>query len=257
MEGMEDIAQPLGSVEVPPAAPVPSYPLFTPEMVAGASFFGGALGGGFLLAMNSSRLQDGKGRKALLVSLAVTLVTLLLAFVLPEGFPGPALAVAAGFSMRSFATSLQGPAIQEHLARGGPRGSTGRVVLVTLLSTLLVLGPVFALAFGWEMSKFQQVYHLGKDEVYYRSGATEAEAHSLAERLKISGFFSDRGVSVMLTHPGDGYHVGFVVDEGAWDDPKLSDAFREMGQDISKEVFSGQKVVVELMDDGAEVKKTL
>ena len=254
---MNDHSEPLGAI-LPEEAPAPlldppGFRLFTPDQVGGATFFGGALAGGVLLWLNSRKLKDGKTFRNLTVSLLVTAVTLGSAFTLPDNFPGVAIGAVALVIMRAYAQMVQGQALAEHVRRGGARGSTGRAVLISLLSCALILGAIFGVFYA----TLPPGFHLGKDEVVYRSGAQESEARMLAESLKKMGFFQDRGVSVFLSKPDGSYHVGIVVKDGAWDSGETCDAFRPLGPELSKNTFQAAPVVMELVNGEGEVKKSL
>lgn len=254
---MTEHSEPLGAI--PPEDPAaglpdpPTHRLFTPDQVGGASFCGGALAGGLLLWLNSRHLKDGKGLASLGVSLLLTGLTLAIAFNLPERFPGVILGGLALLAMRAYTQKIQGQAIAEHLRLGGRKGFLGTAVLLVLLSCGLILGGVFAGVYA----TLPPSYHLGKDEVIYRAGAQQSEAKDLAESLKKMGFFKDQGFSVFLSKPDQSYHVGFVVQDGAWDSGETCDAFRPMGPELTKTAFHSAPVVVELVNDQGEVKKSL
>ena len=254
---MTDTSEPLGAIQPEPiTAPYeqpPNYRLYTPDMVGGASFLGGALAGGYLLYLNSKQLKDGKGGQAMLVGLAITVATIGLAYTLPDGFPGVILGAGALGAMRAYSMSIQGVAVREHLSSGGRKGSAWKVAGVVLLSCLLIVGIIF----GGVYLTMAPSFHLGKDEVLYQGGAKESEAKALAEELKKIGYFSDSGSSVYLTRRGAELHVGMVVKDGAWDSAETCEAFRSLTPEISKTVFGGSPVVIELMNDAGDIKKTL
>ena len=254
---MTDTSEPLGAIQPEPiTAPYeqpPNYRLYTPDVVGGASFLGGALAGGILLYLNSKQLKDGKGSQAIVVGLAITAATIGLAYILPNGFPGAVLGAGALGAMRAYAMSIQGMAVKEHLSLGGRKGSGWKAAGVVLLSCMLVLGTIF----GGVYLTTPPGFHLGKDEVLYQGGAKESEARALAEELKKIGYFSDSGASVYLTRKGAELHVGMVLQDGAWDSSETCEAFRALTPEISKTAFGGAPVVIELMNDAGEIKKTL
>ena len=253
---MSDTSEPLGAIppDPTPLPEPPAYRLYTPDMIAGASFMGSALAGGYMMYVNSKRLNQGKGGVYLLVALALTALTLALAYLLPDGFPGTVLGLGALLAMRTYALSVQGAAVREHLSLGGRAASGWKVVGVVVVSCLLVLGSIAGV---YVLALAPSTFHLGQDEILYQNGATQSEAKSLAEQLKKIGYFKDRGVSVYLSRPDGKLHVGMVVKQGAWDSDDTCKAFRIVGQEISKNAFGGAQIVVELTDASGEVKKTL
>jgi hypothetical protein len=67
--------------------------------------------------------------------------------------------------------------------------------------------------------------------------------------LEGTGFFNDRGTSVLLWMGGGPTVVSFVVDEGAWDHPHVVSNFTEIGRRIAMSV-GGFPIQVHLVDAG-------
>jgi hypothetical protein len=92
------------------------------------------------------------------------------------------------------------------------------------------------------------------DEVYYYRRATKEDALALGRALKNTGFFNDRGTSVLLWMGGGATVVSFVVNEGAWDHPNAVSNFTEVGRRIAMSV-GGFPIQVHLIDARRTIRK--
>jgi hypothetical protein len=94
------------------------------------------------------------------------------------------------------------------------------------------------------------------DEVYYYRRATKQDALALGRALRSTGFFNNRGTSVLLWMGGDRTVVSFVLNEGAWDHPNAVSNFAEIGRRIAHSV-GGYPIQVHLVDAHRIVRKQL
>ena len=115
----------------------PCYRLYSPSGVALATFFASPLAGGLLMLINHKRLGNLKssGETALL-TLAVFLLTLFLAFMLPVHIPGIVISLPGIFIMRYVAIKKFSSTISEHLVRQGKMESNWKALGISLLVVL-------------------------------------------------------------------------------------------------------------------------
>jgi hypothetical protein len=93
-----------------------------------------------------------------------------------------------------------------------------------------------------------------KDEVRYEGTATKEEAEALGKALKDSGYFQDRGVSVILSKGSEGTIISFVVKDGFWNDQTNVDNFAILGRALAPSV-GGLPIKVRLVNQTVETKK--
>ena len=120
-----------------------------------------------------------------------------------------------------------------------------------------VLTATFAFAFtaGCSFSIGTKKVTIGaRDEVRYNGTATEAEAKALGESLKAQGYLADKGVTVVLAKGSGGTAVGFVVQEGAWDNDDNYAVFEHMVRTAGPAV-GGFPIKLQYMNSKLEVKK--
>lgn len=120
-------------------------PLYSIAGVGLATFIGTPLAGAWLLAHNLQLL--GKADRVAMVwgvSIALLLVTLVLAFVLPEEVPALPFAIAQLMAMIMLAKNLMEAELKQHTEAGGAYLSNWRAVGIGLLFTLAVAALMFA-----------------------------------------------------------------------------------------------------------------
>lgn len=63
------------------------------------------------------------------------------------------------------------------------------------------------------------------DLIFYAGSATKDDAMAFGKRLTDAGFLTDRGVPIFLSREGSVTSLAFVVDDGAWLEPRTVAAF--------------------------------
>jgi len=94
-----------------------------------------------------------------------------------------------------------------------------------------------------------------KDQVYY-SRATLQDAMALGHALQDTGFFNDRGTSVLLSRNRGVTVVSFVLDEGTWNHASTVAAFEEIGRRVATSI-GGFPIELHLVDPEWVVRKSL
>jgi hypothetical protein len=113
----------------------------------------------------------------------------------------------------------------------------GAALLATLVGGVIMLH-----------STHEPKVEIGKnDEIYYYRRATKEDALALGKALQATGFFNDRGTSVLLWLGGGPTVVSFVMDEGAWNHPRVISNFTEVGRRVATSV-GGFPIQVQLVD---------
>lgn len=233
-------------------APAPAYGLFDSRAVALATFFGTPIAGASLMFANDKHL--GKMGRGITILAAATLVTVSVIFVcwnLPQSgssFFGLALLI----GMTTFAKKVQGPAVQDHVARGGHLASRWIAFGVAIVFLAIVFGSIFMV---YKTKEGPKVVIGTKDEIYYTGTATLAEAQALGAALQGAHYFQDHGVTVLLDKGTAGASISFVVKDGAWNQPKMMSAFETIGRGVAASV-GGLPLQVRLIDNDRNVKLT-
>ena len=266
------------STVYPQVGGYPQYPQYTPPAyrlydvgaVFLAAFLGSPLAGAVLIASNYRKLgQGGNGVLALVLGAAASAGLCLMGLKSTAG-PGVAsivLFVCTGLAARE----LQGNAIKTHVAWGGRLFSKWRAVGVAIVTLVVLTCGVFAyLYYTGQLQKFisqaenqqkqletpQNTVTIGtKDEVVYTGTATKDEATALGNALKSADYLQDRGVTVLLSKGTGGTVIGFVVQDGYWNNAGVMSQFEEIVRGVASSV-GGLPVQVQLLNSAKTVEKS-
>jgi hypothetical protein len=222
----------------------PNYPLFDANAVGLATFFGSPVVGSGLMAWNYR--QMGETGKAVL-----TVLVVLATWNVKPGATG-VLGLVLFIAMQQIAKLLQGRAVSAHVQEGGALGSKWTAFWLGIAFLVLV----FVVVFGYVMvtTDHNSVKIGNKDEVVYADGATKEDAQAVGKALKADGFFTDRGVAVIVGKGKDGTSMSFPVPDGAWNTPATVAGFEEVGREMAP-LLGGYPIKVRLVDTDRDVKK--
>jgi len=238
------------------SGPTPAYTLFDANAVSLATFFGTPVAGASLMALNDRRLgRGGRAVTTLVLAVAATALVVLLGWNMPQGLSAP-IAIALVVAMRYFALYQQGAAVKDHLQQGGRLGSRWVAFWVGLAFLVAIFAVVFLAVFvpTYLANKGPKVVIGSRDEIYYSGSATKDDAQALGNALKSSGYFADKGVTVLLEKGNNGTVVSFVVKDGIWDQTDMVSLFEEMGREVAPTV-GGFPIKLRLVNDARDVKK--
>jgi hypothetical protein len=134
---------PIVDVETPSGG---GEPLYLPQHVALATFFGTPLAGFILLGINESRMgRPEQMTKMIGLGVVALVIVMAISFVLPEEFPGFAISLAYLLGMQALAKHWQGEEITARLSNGTPKASGWSAFGIGLLCLLPLLAIVFVL----------------------------------------------------------------------------------------------------------------
>ena len=229
----------------------PGYRLFDSGAVGLGTFFGSPVVGGLLMASNYRHWgQMGKAVLTVVVTTAVTALIVLATWNLKPGATG-IFGVLLFIAMQQIAKLLQGKAVEAHVREGGVLGSKW----IAFWMGIAFLVVVFVVIFAYVMlGADRDSVKVGKDEVIYSDGATKDEAAAVGKALKSAGFFTGRGVSVIVAKEKGEPVISFPVPDGTWNSPGTVASFEEVGRQMAP-LMGGYPIKVRLVDTGREVKK--
>jgi len=78
--------------------------------------------------------------------------------------------------------------------------------------------------------------NFGKDTVVYEGVATQAAAQALGEKLQSDGYFTGRGVDVILSKHPNGTTIAFILANGVWNNPDTVTGYENLVRDVAPTV---------------------
>jgi hypothetical protein len=129
-----------------------SRKLFSTEQIALASFLGAPISGCLLVAQNYRVLRKaGSVWQPVVLGVAATILLMLLALFLPDGFPNFVLPAASCLGIYFYAKQQQGDAIDNHLKSGGKKGSWWVMIGLSIGCTIVILILLIAIAITFDI----------------------------------------------------------------------------------------------------------
>jgi hypothetical protein len=238
------------SSELPAGVTVISiHPIYSPGQVALATFLGGPLGGGWLMAVNYKRLgEPAKMRGAIGLSVLAMAAVIAIGFVIGSGAAW-VLALLPFIVMRALAEALQGDAYRRHVALGGSRGSNWRAAGLGGVSLVIYLGVIWGALTIEFLATRPEVVMVGATSVAYTDGVPRAEAEAVGEALlEIQHLGRDARRSVEVTRDGDRRVVALVMKDFAFSDDEVQVGFHLLAERLSSKVYGGAPVDVWFLD---------
>jgi hypothetical protein len=131
----------------------PASKLYTENAIRVATFLGGPLAAGYLIADNYKQLGEAKKvQTTWIITIFVTVAIFVLTWFLPEKTPPYLLPIAYSVATYYLAQNLQGAKIKAHIAAGGEIWSVWRAVLAGLVGLVIIIAIVFAAFFLMDQS---------------------------------------------------------------------------------------------------------
>jgi hypothetical protein len=122
----------------------PTCKLHTENAIRIATFLGGPLVAGYLIANNYKELgETEKVKTTWMITVTATIVVIVLAYFLPEGTPKPLLPLAYSVVVYYLVQKLQGAKIKAHVAAGGQMWSIWNAVLAGIVGLLIIVAILF------------------------------------------------------------------------------------------------------------------
>jgi hypothetical protein len=131
--------------------------LYNERAILIATFVGGPLAGGFLLAENFNRLNQSANAGKTWIATAAALLFLFGSLFIPalDNIPGIVYSFAFCFTAHSIAKKYQGSQIMLHQTNGGQLFSTWRTVGLGLLAMLAMIAVIVGIMFLQDPAIFE------------------------------------------------------------------------------------------------------
>jgi hypothetical protein len=218
---------------------------------------GSPIAGTTIMAVNYLRSRSGgKGFVGIVIGIAVTILAALFGNKLPT-YLSLTIAIGLLLLIKSVAQILQGPAMADHVTRGGKVGWRRAAAGIGVACLIVIFGVVFGYFPVQQFTRGDSKVTIGtQDAVFYSGSATRDDATALGQKLKEMGCFTDRGVTVFLKKGRGRPIVSFAVRDGAWDQPEMLLAFEQIGGQVAR-FLAEPMIAVRMVNTDRDVKKEM
>ena len=139
-------------------ATVPKGKLYRDSSLWIATFFGGPLAAGYVIAENFKDLgETSKARNTWIFTIPITILVFIAAFNIPKTvyFPNQIIPIISVVVSHLILTNLQGKQINRHINLGGELYSGWRALLVGIICLLLTLGVILGVFFVADLTAYR------------------------------------------------------------------------------------------------------
>ena len=120
--------------------------LYSDNAIRVATFLGGPLVAGYLIAENYKQLGEAdKIKLTWLYSVLATIVVFVIAFLLPDSTPAPLLPIGYTVAAYYLVQKLQGAKIKAHIAGGGQMWPMWRAIVAGIIGLVIIVAIFFAI----------------------------------------------------------------------------------------------------------------
>ncbi len=239
-----------------------THSLFSIRSIGIATYIGGPIAGGWLIALNFNRLDKKKKRNEILCySIAFTVLLFLAIFLIPEDLISkvPNFMIPAIYTpiFTFYAHRLQGEDINSHLENDGKKGSGWAVFGISLSSLLATLTIVFGLGYfllpTTEPYEFEgNIYNYGEQShVIYHNDVTPEILKGCGDYLLSVDYFSTNYQGIIQVHrEGETHHLYLTFSKDHWSDEQFMEYTGFLKKGLQEEVFM-KEIDLTLTDEDA------
>jgi uncharacterized membrane protein len=181
--------------------PIPEpYKLYSSMSIRIATFIGSPIAAGFLIRRNFIALGDqDKGRNALIVAIAATILMFVGIYMIPEQImdriPNLVIPIIYMLVVHYYVDITQGAALKLHTDRGGEFYSGWRAAGIGFLALGAVIPLIFAYAFYGPQDFDFEAYNVGIEE-FNKNEEEALTVYELESDLDILEFIDEKGISL-------------------------------------------------------------
>jgi hypothetical protein len=239
-----------------------THSLFSIKSIGIATYIGGPIAGGWLIALNFNRLdKKNKRNEILCYSIAFTILLFLAIIIIPDDIISkvPNFLIPAIYTpiFTFYAHKLQGEDIKSHLENDGKKGSGWAVFGISLGSLLATLALIFGMGVfllpTTEPYEFEgNIYNYGEQShVIYHNDVTPKILEGCGDYLLSVEYFSTNYQGIIQVHrEGDTHHVYLTFPKDYWSDEQFLEFVSFLKKGLQEEVFMSE-IALTLTDEDA------
>jgi low affinity Fe/Cu permease len=241
----------------------PDFKIHKENVVYGATFFGGPLAAGYIIAENFKAFGDKKKyTTTLLITTVFTIVLFSIIFLIPAIQNIPHILIPIAYTSLAYALvkHYQGKQIDEHITKGGKIYSVWRSVLIAVISLITTIAIIFSVAFLQVTQEKNEVliqpFHSINHELNYNPNhITKEEIKLIGEELaKINFLDSTYKMYLYLDKEEEIVKLSIPFSGPAWNDTATTDYYNNL-ETILKTSYQ-KNIEVQMCDTLLNVKKT-
>lgn len=213
-----------------------THKIFTNQAISLATFIGGPLSAGFLMAKNYIAFGNrSAAQNTLIISFISSILLYALFFIIPQhsidAIPSTLLPVFYTTVVTVLVAKLQGVKIDEHIANSGQKASNWLAFGYGMLGAAITFILVFTFTYNVPYRGYEKSIRVNKNVTLYYNKTVDANySKQVSNTLKQSGFFDIvEDIDIFLSEESDSYLLKFIItDRDVLSDDEFLTDFRTL-----------------------------
>lgn len=243
----------------------PAHRIYKDRAIWVATFLGGPLTAGYLIAENFKAFNEiDKAKKTWIYAIIATIVIFGSVFLISDNIKIPNQIIPLIYTAIAYyiVQHFQGQNIATHINSGGQLFSWWRTIAVGIIGLAITIIPIFGFVLLSDSvantSISTKTYGIMKHEIAFdKDNITEAEVNQLADGLIKTTFFDEAITKyVYAKKVNNTYELSISVIDGIANDSQALQPFIDLRADLQT-LFSNNKIIFKLVVDNLDnvVKK--
>ncbi len=192
--------------------------VFTNQAISMATFFGGPLAAGFLMAKNYIAFGNRPAaQNTLIISFISSILVLALVSIMPhqskDAIPNMLLPMFYTAVVTVLVANLQGSKIDEYINTKGAKASNWLAFGYGMLGAAITFILIFTFAYNVPYQGYERSIKVNKNiTLYYKKTIDTSYSKHVSSTIELSGFLDiDEDIDVFLSEESDTYLLKFII----------------------------------------------
>ncbi len=235
---------------------IPLKKIYKDKGITCATYLGGPLVAGYLIAENFKVFKEKEKVKITwVITIIFTVVLFTTVVLLPDSIhvPNYIIPIIYTGAAHFLITRYQGEKINSHIANGGLTYSGWRIALISLIGLVVTVAPfVFSALIYDGATNFNidtKTYGPTQNEITYEKSLTVVEVDKMADALFSTGFFDDAEKKYVYERKvGNDYELRIGIEPNRVNEDGFKQAFKGFRDDLQT-LFPNNKIVILLIGE--------
>jgi hypothetical protein len=263
MDEIEPIPAP--TPEIIATTPVPEGKVYRDKVIYRATFLGGPLVAGYMMASNFKVFgENEKAKWTWFWTIFFTVALFGTLFFLPQNLldktPKYIIPLLYSIATLSIVKHYQGQKIDAHLSAGGQKYNGWRAFTISLIGLAIILIPVLGTyyVFNSELSTTRTYGSLKHTIAFDEKNISSMEVDSIANALSTTGFFDEaQQKEVFVKKIGNAYEISIPCNSSIKDNQESITPFVELRNNLQALIPAHKIVLLMVIDNLDNVYKRL
>ena len=235
----------------------PTSKIYSDNAIRVATFIGGPLVAGYLIAENFNAFNEpDKAKKTWIYTIAATILIFGVAFLIPDSVKIPRAVFPLLYTWATYylVRHFQGSYISSHLSTGGQVYNWGRTITVSLIGLAVTFIAIVGILYITDANPEKvRTYGGANNEIHFDNrDISELESDELAEAFVANNFFgAENKKFVYVKKIRSNYEISISCDKEIVNNPGTTATLAQLRVDMQKK-FPKNKIIFKMVADSLD-----